>query len=104
VAAHPDYQGDRAHWSASDGATATLDFDGVAIAWLGPVGATRGSAIVRLDGKRIGTVDLRSSSFSARQVVFVAEAATAGVHRLQIEVRGSGTRTVAIDGFVVMPR
>jgi len=100
TAAHPDYEGGGATWSDHDGATASIDFEGRSIAWLGPIGATRGRAIVRLDGKRVGTVDLAAQDFVARRVLFVATAASAGSHTLVIEVQGS--RAVAIDGFVIM--
>lgn len=100
IAGHADYQRDAAHWSTDGGATATIDFDGSAIAWLGPVGPGRGRATVRLDGESVGTVDLDAATFDARHVVFVAAASTAGEHRLEIVVRG-GTGAVAVDGFVI---
>jgi len=102
TAEHPDYQGGSARWSGSRGATATVEFDGREIAWLGPVGTTRGRAQVWLDGQALDTVALTAPSFDARRVLYVARATTSGRHRLEIEVVGTSGRVVAIDGFIVL--
>jgi hypothetical protein len=67
---------------------------------MGPVGPTRGTARIYLDGKAVGKVDLRRSTFKARSVLFAKAFATSGQHTLRIVVTSSG-RPVAIDEIIV---
>ena len=53
------YAGDLVLYAATDGATATYPFYAKSVAWIGPVGPTRGTARVAIDGKVVATVDLR---------------------------------------------
>jgi len=94
------YTGGRVKYSVRDGATATFTFTGRSVAWIGPLGPTRGRARVLVDGVSVGTVDLRRSSFRARATVFRKAWASASAHTVTIQVIGSG-RPVAIDEFVV---
>jgi len=94
------YTGGRVKYSVRDGATATFTFSGRSVAWIGPLGPTRGRARVLVDGVSVGTVDLRRSSFRARATVFRKAWASASAHSVTIQVIGSG-RPVAIDEFVV---
>ena len=71
------------------GATATFTFSGSSVTWYGPVGPTRGRARVSVDGKLVRTVDLRSSSFTARKAVFSQTWTAAAKHTLVIEVVGT---------------
>ena len=64
-------------YATRTGASATLTFTGRGIAWIGPVGPTRGTARVYLDGKYVKTVDLRRSTFRARNLLFAKPFATA---------------------------
>jgi len=101
-ASHKAYLGRRAHWSKARGAIATIGFSGSAVAWAGPVGPTRGKARVFIDGKLVATVDLRRSTFRARDIVF-ARNLPDGDHTLRVQVLGtSGRPTVAIDAFYVV--
>ena len=96
------YAGGAAKYATSAGATATFAFTGTRVTWYGPVGPTRGQAKVRIDGVSVGTVNLYSSSFTARRTVFSKGWATAGPHTLVIEVVGTaGHPYVAIDQFAV---
>jgi hypothetical protein len=89
-------------WSTTPGATATFTFSGRSVQWIGPVGPTRGRALVRIDGKAVATVSMWSSSFDARRVLFAKRFKTSGRHTLSITVLSSpGHPYVAIDGFVV---
>jgi len=103
-ASHASYLGDRVHSTTARGATATLTFNGSAVAWAGPVGPTRGKARVYLDGALVATVDLYRSSFAARDIVFAKNVAD-GTHTLRIQTLGtSGRPTVAVDElYVVRP-
>ena len=98
------YLGGTVHWTKSKGATATLRFKGTSVAWVGPIGSTRGKAQIYLDGKRVATVDLKAASFHPRRILFAASVKN-GSHTLVIKALGtSGRPTVAIDAiYVVAP-
>ncbi|HYC07966.1 MAG TPA: hypothetical protein VEG29_08595, partial [Candidatus Binatia bacterium] len=98
------YAGRAVRYATDAGATATVRFDGRTISWLGPVGPTRGSARVTIDGKLVATVDLSRPRFAARNVLFQATVAGRSPHVLTITVVGTaGHPMVAIDEFVVAP-
>jgi hypothetical protein len=99
TARYRDYSGTRATYSTRTGATATITFTGTGIAWFGPVGPTRGTARVYVDGRSMGTVDLRRSSFAPHRLLF-ARALSAGTHTFRIVVTSSG-RPVAIDDLII---
>ncbi len=98
------YLAGKAHWTKAKGATATLRFKGTSVAWVGPIGPTRGKAQVFIDGKRVATVDLKASTFRPRRIVFAASVKN-GSHTLVIKALGTaGRRTVAVDAiYVVAP-
>ncbi len=84
------------------GARVSLSFSGTEIAWVGPVGPTRGSARVYLDGSYVKTVNTWNSSFLPTRVLFRQAWASMGKHRIQIVTNGTaGHPTVALDAFVV---
>lgn len=105
LASLSSYLGGKVHWTKSNGPTARATFSGSAIAWVGPMGPTRGKAQVFIDGKYIRTVDLKASTFRARRILF-AMAVPNGTHTIVVKALGtSGRPTVAIDAFfVVRPR
>jgi hypothetical protein len=100
TATYSGYAGDQVKYATRTGASATITFTGKGIAWIGPLGPTRGTARVYIDGKAVASVDLLRSSFRARKVLFARPFPTAGTHTLKIEVTSSG-RPVAIDEIVV---
>jgi hypothetical protein len=100
VASHTGYADGRVLYSERDGATATYTFYAKSIAWIGPVGSTRGKARVSIDGTVIGIVDMRRSSFKPQVNLFSRSWRRAGEHTITIEVVGSG-RPVAIDQFII---
>ena len=65
TARHTGYSGQTVLYSQTDGATATYPFYGEDVAWVGPVGPTRGTAQVAIDGTSSASVDLRRSSVRA---------------------------------------
>ncbi|HKG57180.1 MAG TPA: transglycosylase family protein [Candidatus Limnocylindrales bacterium] len=102
LARHPGYAGGAARYSTNRGAIATLTFRGRSVAWVAPVGPTRGRAEVSIDGKLIRTVDLFASRFVARRTVFTMAVPSPGQHTLTIRVLGTpGRRNVSIDEFGV---
>ena len=98
-ASYSAYAGRQVTYSTRKGATATLTFSGTGIAWVGPTGPTRGKAKVFVDGKLAATVNLRTSNFRARTILF-AKPLKAGEHTLRIVVTTSG-KPVAIDQLII---
>ena len=97
-----DYVGGRAAYSTAAGSTASLSFTGTSVSWMGPLGPTRGAALVLLDGKAVGRVSLWRSSFVAQAVLFKRTFQAAAHHTLTIKVLSDpGHPYVAIDEFVV---
>jgi len=96
------YMGGGVAWSTTPGASATISFTGTSIQWIGPVGPTRGRALVLVDGKTVARVSMWSTTFDARRLLFKKTFRTSGRHTLTIRVLASpGHPYVAIDGFVV---
>ena len=93
------YSGRVVRYATKTGASASISFTGTGIAWIGPVGPTRGTARLYIDGKSVGTVDLRRSTFQARKTLF-SRALPAGEHTFRIVVTSSG-KPVAIDNLIV---
>jgi len=101
-APHRGYMGGRVAWSKDPGATATFTFTGGSVKWVGPVGPTRGRALVLIDGRVVARVSMQRASFVPRAVVFKHTFKSTGRHTLTIKVLSSpGHQTVAIDGFIV---
>lgn len=102
TASHTSYLGGKARWTRARGAKASLRFTGTAIAWVGPVGPTRGKARVYIDGNLVKTVNTWASSFRASRVLFTKSWATSGTHRITIIANGTpGHPTVGLDAFLV---
>ena len=99
IAKYPAYSADQVRYATRTGASATISFTGTGFAWVGPVGPTRGTARIFIDGKAVANVDLRRSSFKARSMLF-ARALPAGAHVVKIVVTSSG-RPVAIDDLIL---
>jgi hypothetical protein len=93
------YIGGKVRSTNQAGAKVTFTFTGNRIAWIGPVGPTRGKARVYIDGKEVAVVDQYASSFAARRVVFALRLSD-GSHKVEIRALGtSGRPTVAIDAI-----
>jgi hypothetical protein len=101
-ASYPRYAGGTVRYATSAGARATLEFTGKAVSWVGPVGPTRGRARLYLDGKLVGTIDLRASRFAAHRTLFSTSWSRTATHTLTIQVVAAATRpVVAIDALIV---
>jgi hypothetical protein len=100
TARHGSYLGDRVRYATRSGARATVTFSGRSIAWVGPIGPTRGRARVYVDGRYVRTVSLRSRSFDARATLFSRSWSKRGRHTLTIVVAGRGG-PVAIDAVQI---
>jgi hypothetical protein len=99
-ARYKGYAGDHVLYASTSGATATYPFYANSVAWIGPVGPTRGKARIAIDGKVVATIDLRRSQFDPRVTLFHRSWKHVANHTLTITVVGSG-RPVAIDEFVI---
>lgn len=101
-APYPGYIGGRVTWSTSPGASASFTFTGSSVRWIGPLGPTRGLALVLVDGRAVARVNLHRSTFVARAVLFARTFRHAGKHTVTIKVLSSpGHPYVAIDAFTV---
>jgi hypothetical protein len=99
---HADYLGGGAKATRDAGAKAILKFKGSAVAWVGPIGPTRGRAKVYVDGSLVTTVNTWHSSFVPTRVLFKREWKAVGTHRIKIVGAGtSGHPSVALDAFAV---
>jgi hypothetical protein len=78
------------------GARATFSFTGRNVAWVTTGASDRGKAEVWLDGVKVSTIDLYSSSAQVRRIVFARAFSSSGDHTL--EVRPLGTRNTASTG------
>ena len=85
------------------GKTATLTFSGTGqVAWVSTVGATHGSASVKLDSGAKKTINTHGSSTAKAEIVDVVKA-KAGSHQLVVSVLGtSGHAQVDVDAFVIL--
>ncbi|HSO30424.1 MAG TPA: transglycosylase family protein [Candidatus Sulfomarinibacteraceae bacterium] len=98
----PRYNGGQVRYAVEPGATAELTFGGRSIAWVGPVGPTRGEARIYLDGELVSTVDAHATRFRPRADLFSAAFDRFGTHTITIEVAGTpGRETIAIDEFLI---
>jgi hypothetical protein len=96
------YLGGSVHSTNGNGPSATISFSGASIAWLGPVGPTRGKARVYIDGTYVATVNLYRSSYQPRRILFARNLAD-GSHTMVIKAQGtSGHPTVAVDHMYLL--
>ena len=103
-ASHGGYVGGNVRWSKTAGATATFTFTGSSVRWVGPMGSTRGRALVLIDGRAVARVDMGRSTFVARAVLFTHTFRASGHHKLTIKVLATpGRPYVAIDEFLIKP-
>jgi hypothetical protein len=96
------YQGGTVAYSTSAGSSATFTFTGSSVSWIGPLGPTRGVALVSIDGRAVATVTLWRSNFVAQAVLFHRAFRATGRHTVTVRVvQSPGHPFVAIDGFVI---
>ena len=96
------YQGGSVAYSTSAGSSATFHFTGSSVSWIGPLGPTRGTALVLIDGRAVATVSLWRSDFVSQAVLFHRSFRSSGRHTVTVRVLSSpGHPFVAIDGFVI---
>ena len=97
--AYKNASGGSASYATAKGASAKLTFRGRAIAIVAPVGPTRGSARIYVDGVYRGTVSFRLSTNRSRRVVYTTTLSSLGTHSIQLRLSGNGR--IDLDTFVV---
>ena len=99
---YDSYMGGKARSTDTSGSKASLRFKGTAVSWIGPIGPTRGSARVFVDGNLVKTVSAYNGSFVPTRVLFKRSWNSYGSHRIDIVSVGTdGHPTVALDAFLV---
>ncbi len=89
--------------STQAGAAARYRFTGRTVAVVAPTSSLRGRATIYIDGVYKATIELRTSSYIYRRVVYVGNWSAVGTHTIEMRVVGtSGRPTVSLDGFVVL--
>lgn len=87
-------------WSDTPGSSASYDFNGRGVTWYTTTGPKQGVAVVRVDGKKVDTVDLKAKKTKTK-VAKSFNGLGAGDHVLTVEVASSSPsgRSVVVDGF-----
>jgi hypothetical protein len=83
--------------SSKKGAKVSYRFEGGSIGIVAAYSGAFGTAVVRIDGKEVATIDLGRSPSAMRRVVWT-RSVSSGSHTVSVTVRSG---TVVIDGFVV---
>jgi len=97
----PYSHGSSQKYATSRGASATYTFTGSSVGWVATRGPNRGTATVYVDGAYAGTINLGSSIYQWRRVVFARNWGTVGSHTLRIVVNGTAGRPVVdVDAFI----
>ena len=87
-------------YATAAGARATTTFTGRGVAIVAPVGTSRGSAKVYVDGVNRGTVSFRSATNRSRVVTFATAFPGVGTHTIALIPTGTGR--VDLDAFVII--
>jgi subtilisin len=87
-------------YSSKAGAKARTTITGRGVALVAPLGTTRGSAKVYVDGVYRGTVSFRSTVNRSRSIVWSMSFSSVGTH--SVEIRLSGNGRVDVDAFVIL--
>jgi hypothetical protein len=97
-AAYSDASGGNVSYALGRGASAQVTFTGRAVAFIAPMGPTRGSAQIYWDGKYRRTISLRASRGQSRLVMYSIGSATLGTHTFEVRLVGNGR--IDVDAFV----
>ncbi|MGI5138678.1 N-acetylmuramoyl-L-alanine amidase [Streptomyces sp. CA-106110] len=97
------YLGGYSYSSSSAGASISWTFTGRSVAWIVSRASTSGQAYVYVDGTKVTTVDLKSSTTLYRQAIWTKSWSSPAKHTLKIVVVGtSGRPTVTTDGIATI--
>ncbi|GHE28667.1 N-acetylmuramoyl-L-alanine amidase [Streptomyces capitiformicae] len=97
------YLGGKSLTSKTKNASLTWTFTGRSVAWVVSRATTSGQAYVYVDGKKVTTVDLKSSKTAYRNAIWTKTWSFSAKHTVKIVVAGtSGRPTVTTDGIVYL--
>ncbi|MCX5321867.1 peptidoglycan recognition protein [Streptomyces sp. NBC_00120] len=95
------YLGGKSYSSGTKGASLTWTFTGSSASWVVSRATGSGQAYVYVDGVKVSTVDLKSSTTQYRQAVWTKTWSSSATHKVKIVVVGtSGRPTITTDGLV----
>ena len=101
-ASHAGSTGGTVAWATEAGAAAQISFTGRTFSWVGPVGPTRGTAQVWVDGQLAANVTEYAGGYSPQKVLYLRDFGVGGRHTVRIVVAGTaGHPMVAIDDLVI---
>ncbi|MQY37941.1 hypothetical protein SRB17_59490 [Streptomyces sp. RB17] len=97
------YLGGYSYSSSSAGASISWTFTGRSVAWIVSRASTSGQAYIYVDGTKVSTVDLKSSTTLYRQAIWTKTWSSSAKHTLKIVVVGtSGRPTITTDGIATI--
>ncbi|MFJ5529238.1 peptidoglycan recognition protein [Streptomyces sp. NPDC093261] len=97
------YLGGYSYSSSSAKASISWTFTGRSVAWIVSRASTSGQAYIYVDGTKVATVDLKSSTTLYRQAIWTKTWSGSAKHTLKIVVVGtSGRPTVTTDGIATI--
>jgi hypothetical protein len=97
------YLGGKSYSSGSAGASLSWTFTGRSASWVVSRASTSGQAYVYVDGVKVSTIDLKSSSTLYRQAIWTKTWSSSAKHTVKIVVVGtSGRPTITTDGLVYL--
>ncbi|HEY9367482.1 peptidoglycan recognition protein, partial [Streptomyces sp.] len=97
------YLGGKSLASTARNASISWTFTGRSVAWVVSRASTSGQAYVYVDGVKVSTVDLKSSTTMYRNAIWTRNWSSAAKHTVKIVVVGtSGRPTVTTDGLVYL--
>ncbi|MFK4106934.1 peptidoglycan recognition protein [Streptomyces sp. NPDC019531] len=95
------YLGGKSYSSGSKGAALTWTFTGRSASWVVSRASSSGQVYVYVDGVKVSTVDLKSSTTLYRQAIWTKTWSSSAKHTVKIVVVGtSGRPTITTDGLV----
>jgi hypothetical protein len=95
------YLGGKSYSSGSKGAALTWTFTGRSASWVASRASSSGQVYVYVDGVKVSTVDLKSSTTLYRQAIWTKTWSGSAKHTVKIVVVGtSGRPTITTDGLV----
>jgi hypothetical protein len=97
----PSYLGGSTRYSTQGGARFKYTFTGRAVAFVSTKAASRGKAEIYIDGVKVTTIDLYSSTTKYRQIVWQTHWDAVATHDVQVRVLGtSGRPRIDADAFL----
>jgi uncharacterized protein with LGFP repeats len=95
------YLGGKSYSSGSKNASLSWTFTGRSASWVVSRASTSGQAYVYVDGTKVATVDLKSSTTKYRDAIWTKSWSSSAKHTVKIVVVGtSGRPTITTDGLV----